>query len=127
MFSTRRRKIASYGQPDVRRKRTCSVAICAALVSCATFFSRAERPLEQTSNHPLTIPASRIHSAALDPQLLDPPVGIGPDEAGTIALFLNPALRSIRDRRGLATAQLIHAGIVPNVVLSYERDYVTGG
>ena len=128
MFSTRRRKIASYGQPDVRRKRTCPVAICAALVSCATSLSQAERPLGQTSSYDiLRIPASRIRSVAIDPTLLDPRVGIGPDEAGTIALFLNPALRSIRDRRGLASAQLIQAGILPNVVLSYERDYVTGG
>src|SRR3981081_506596 len=128
MFSTRRRKIASYGQPDVRRKRTCPVAICAALVSCATSLSQAERPLGQTSPYDiLRIPASRIRSVAIDPTLLDPRVGIGPDEAGTIALFLNPALRSIRDRRGLASAQLIQAGILPNVVLSYERDYVTGG
>src|SRR5207248_8808197 len=28
---------------------------------------------------------------------------------------------------GLASAQLIQAGILPNPVVSYERDYVTGG
>src|SRR5437867_10130024 len=28
--------------------------------------------------------------------------GIGPDDAATIALYSNPALRAIRDRRGLA-------------------------
>src|SRR5207249_6926162 len=42
-------------------------------------------------------------------------------------LYFNPALRSIRDRRGLAAAQLIQAGILPNPVVSYARDYVTGG
>jgi outer membrane protein TolC len=58
---------------------------------------------------------------------LDPRGGIGPDEAATIALYSNPALRAIRDRRGLAVAQLIQARILPNVVVSYARDYVTGG
>lgn len=53
--------------------------------------------------------------------------GIGPDEAATIALYSNPALRAIRDRRGLAAAQLVQARILPNVVVSYARDYVTGG
>src|SRR5207302_700465 len=53
--------------------------------------------------------------------------GIGPDDAATIALYSNPALRAIRDRRGLAAAQLIQAGILPNPIVSYARDYVTGG
>jgi len=53
--------------------------------------------------------------------------GIGPDEAAAIALYSNPALRAIRDRRGLAAAQLIQAGILPNPVVSYARDFVTGG
>src|SRR5205807_7814020 len=53
--------------------------------------------------------------------------GIGPDDAATIALYSNPALRAIRHRRGLAAAQLIQAGILPNPVVSYVRDFVTGG
>ena len=53
--------------------------------------------------------------------------GIGADEAATIAVYANPALRAIRNRRGLAAAQLIQAGILPNPVVSYARDFVTGG
>ena len=53
--------------------------------------------------------------------------GIGPDQAAVIAAYLNPALRSIRDRRQLAVAQLIQAGVLPNPQISYTRDYVTGG
>jgi cobalt-zinc-cadmium efflux system outer membrane protein len=89
--------------------------------------SQAERPMEQASDTPVRIPASEIHNVALKPAILDPRNGIGPDEAATIALYSNPALRAIRDRRGLAIAQLIQAGVLPNVVVSYERDYVTGG
>src|SRR5216110_1350608 len=75
----------------------------------------------------LRIPRTRIHSPEFGSQTIDLRGGIGPDEATTIALYSNPALRSIRDRRGLAAAQLIQAGILPNPVVSYARDYVTGG
>jgi len=75
----------------------------------------------------MRIPASRIHSREVLSQIVDLRRGIGPDEAAAIALYSNPALRAIRDRRGLAAAQLIQAGVLPNPVVSYERDYVTGG
>src|SRR5438445_2733607 len=87
----------------------------------------AERPIDPQPSDLLRIPANRIHGSVTEPMMVDVAHGTGPDEAATIALFSNPALRSIRDRRGLASAQLIQAGILPNPVVSYERDYVTGG
>src|SRR5205807_6870677 len=87
----------------------------------------AERPIEPQPSDLLRIPANRIHGSVTEPLTIDLAKRIGPDDAATIALYSNPALRSIRDRRGLATAQLIQAGILPNPVVSYERDYVTGG
>ena len=87
----------------------------------------AERPIDPQPSDLLRIPANRIHGSVTEPLIVDLAHGIGPDEAATIALFSNPALRSIRDRRGLASAQLIQAGILPNPVVSYSRDYVTGG
>src|SRR5438552_1382916 len=88
----------------------------------------AESPMGiNTVETTLRIPGSRFQNRSPEDLHVDLAKGIGPDEASTIALFSNPALRSIRDRRGLATAQLIQAGIFPNPVVSYERDYVTGG
>ena len=75
----------------------------------------------------LRIPALRFSNSSLEQLPIDLRTGIGPDDAAAIALYSNPALRSIRDRRGLASAQLIQAGILPNPVVSYSRDYVTGG
>ena len=75
----------------------------------------------------MRILAARFEHVSPGPLSLDPRTGIGPDEAATIALYSNPALRAIRDRRGLAVAQLIQARILPNIVVSYARDYVTGG
>src|ERR1700730_10727763 len=75
----------------------------------------------------LRIPASHFRNQTSEQLLVDLRRGIGPDDAAAIALYSNPALRAIRDRRGLAAAQLIQAGILPNPIVSYERDYVTGG
>src|SRR5207245_254398 len=73
------------------------------------------------------VPASRFQNRSPESLSVDLRRGIGPDDAATIALYSNPALRAIRDRRGLAAAQLIQAGILPNPVVSYARDFVSGG
>src|SRR5438034_8975217 len=89
---------------------------------------RAESPMEGGAIETmLRIPASRFQNRSREQLSIDLRRGIGPDDAATIALYSNPALRAIRDRRGLAAAQLIQAGILPNPVVSYARDYVTGG
>jgi outer membrane protein TolC len=90
---------------------------------------RAESPIHSgfATETAVRIPASRLPRTTLAPLSIDLGKGIGPDEAATIALYSNPALRAIRDRRGLAVAQLIQAGVLPNLQVSYARDYVTGG
>src|SRR5438034_2287517 len=89
---------------------------------------RAESPMEGGAIETmLRIPASRFQNRSREQLSIDLRRGIGPDDAATIALYSNPALRAIRDGRGLAAAQLIQAGILPNPIVSYARDYVTGG
>src|SRR6266550_5921256 len=90
---------------------------------------RAESPLQAVPSIEtiLRVPASRFQSQSPEQLSVDLRRGIGPDDAATIALYSNPALRAIRDRRGLVAAQLIQAGILPNPVVSYARDFVTGG
>jgi outer membrane protein TolC len=83
----------------------------------------------------LRTPAAKILQIAVaqlrHPLLAPVPVnlrrGIGPDQAAVLAVILNPKLRADRDRRGLAAAQLIQAGILPNPSIGYTRDFVTGG
>src|SRR5213595_2250938 len=89
----------------------------------------AESPMQMTSAFEtmLRVPASRFQNQSPQQLSVDFRRGIGPDDAAAIALYSNPALRAVRDRRGLAAAQLIQAGILPNPVVSYARDYVTGG
>src|SRR5205814_4259636 len=89
----------------------------------------AESPMQATAavETMLRIPASRFQNQSAEQLSVDLRRGIGPDDAASIALYSNPALRAIRDRRGLATAQVIQAGILPNPLVSYARDFVTGG
>jgi len=89
--------------------------------------SRIEAQTELPSPQLLRVPSSRMADTRLESLKFDLRRGIGPDEAGVIAAYLNPALRSTRDRRGLAVAQVIQAGVLPNPQVLYSRDYVTGG
>jgi outer membrane protein TolC len=86
-----------------------------------------EGDLKVPSESSLRVRASRLKQPALRPVEINLRNGIGPDEAAVLAVLLNPTLRADRDRRGLATAQLIQAGVLPNPQISYARDYVVGG
>src|SRR5438046_8188686 len=89
---------------------------------------RAESPMQGAAiETTLRVPALRFQNRSREQLSIDLRRGIGPDDAATIALYSNPALRAIRDRRGLAAAQLIQAGILLNPVVSYARAFFTGG
>ncbi len=75
----------------------------------------------------LRVAASQIEHPILRPMEIDLSDGVNPDEAAVLAVLLNPTLRADRNRRGLATAQLVQAGVLPNPQISYGRDYVVGG
>jgi outer membrane protein TolC len=89
--------------------------------------SAVEGDLKVPSESALRVRASRLKNPALRSVEINLRNGIGPDEAAVLAVLLNPTLRADRDRRGLATAQLIQAGVLPNPQISYGRDYVVGG
>src|SRR5882724_2816932 len=89
--------------------------------------SAVELGLSKPSDHDLAIRANQIHHPLLRPLQLKPSEGLSPDEAAIMAVLVNPALRSERDRRNIAQAELLQAGILPNPQLSYNYDWVTGG
>ncbi len=53
--------------------------------------------------------------------------GLSPAEAAILAVISNPTLRSVRDNRGIASAQLLQAGILPNFKFSYDFGKLVGG
>ena len=81
---------------------------------------------------PLAMGAVRVQANAFSHPLLKPVVfderdGLSADEAAVLAVLANPELRVARDRRGVASAQLLQAGILPNPTLSAGFDVPAGG
>ena len=77
----------------------------------------------------LRVQAQSIKHPLLKPIDIAPGAGEGltPDQAAIIAVVANPSLRAARDQRGLAAAQLLQAGILPNPQVSFNEDYAYGG
>jgi len=75
----------------------------------------------------LRILAQKIDHPLLPPLRLQPDRGLSPDSAAVIAVLLNPSLRVARDKRDLARAQVIKAGLLPNPELSLSLEIPTGG
>jgi outer membrane protein TolC len=113
-------------RPNISRQNWLSTVLGISIFIAGV---RAEAPVRAVSSIEtiFRVPASRFQNPSPEQLSVDPGRGIGPDDAAAIALYSNPALRAIRDRRGLAAAQLIQAGILPNPIVSYARDFVTGG
>ncbi len=86
-----------------------------------------EKSLRPTQGKELEIAVRDVRHPLLRPVRLDAGNGLSPDEAGILAVVLNPALRATRDQVDEAQAQLLKAGILPNPQLSGNLDFVTGG
>src|SRR5690349_21054222 len=52
---------------------------------------------------------------------------ISPDEAAILAVIVNPDLRAERDRKKLAEAQVLQAGLLPNPQLTGGIDWPFAG
>ena len=105
----------------------------ALLAGCSIYHSKpltsegVERELAIPSEKALQIAAIKIKHPILRPVRIDLRDGVSPDEAALLAVLLNPTLRADRDRKGLAAAQTVQAGVLPNPQISYGRDFVIGG
>jgi outer membrane protein TolC len=104
-----------------------AVSSCTGYHPLALSQSYVEQKLRIPAEKTLRVDAAQIHHPLLAPVSLNLRNGIGPDQAAVLAVLLNPTLRANRDRRGLAAAQLIQAGILPNPTIGYGRDIVAGG
>ena len=103
------------------------------LSSCATYH---KLPLNQKTVseglRPLSFEAVRIEARSIHHPILKPVEfnirdGLSSDEAAILAVIANPSLRAARDQRGIAAAQLLQAGILPNPQFSASLDVPTGG
>ncbi|TLY75875.1 MAG: TolC family protein [Gammaproteobacteria bacterium] len=106
-----------------------SGALAALLSGCALYHPM---PLDETTRAealaPLRLDRVKVAAAALEHPLVKPIVidgagGFSPDEIAVMAVIVSPQLRALRDQRGVARAQVIQAGILPNPQLSRTLDY----
>jgi outer membrane protein, heavy metal efflux system len=67
--------------------------------------------------------AGTLKHPILRPVAFDDRDGLSPDEAAILAVLANPSLRAIRDGRGVAQAQVLQAGILPNPSVSGEGEF----
>ncbi|MGA8181702.1 MAG: TolC family protein [Desulfobacterales bacterium] len=103
------------------------------MIGCATYHKLplnekivSER-LKPPNLESIRIEAKSIKHPILKPVEFNIRDGLSPDEAAILAVMANPALRAIRDQRGIAAAQLLQAGILPNPQFSSSLDVPTGG
>ncbi len=104
--------MALYRAAYVRSITKRPIAIACFFVIAWARVARSEGPFSDPLTDTLRVPVSRIRGPEIPSQIVDLRQGIGPDEAATIALYSNPALRAIRDRRGLVALGIQRADSV---------------
>ena len=107
-----------------RRFALCAGVLSIPLSGCSIYHPQpldhktVETILRQPDDQTLQVAMSQIRHPTLRPVKVDLTNGINADEAALVAILLNPVLRADRDRRGLARAQLVAAGVLPNPEIS---------
>jgi outer membrane protein TolC len=110
-----------------------ALLFCTLLSACASYRAEplttaaVEAQLRPPAMSEVRIQASSLHHPLLPPISFDPRDGLSPDEVAVLAVIANPALKTQRDRRGVAQAQLLQAGLLPDPILSYSLDAPAGG
>lgn len=104
-----------------------------ALSACAAYLPKPldQKVIDRTLAAPdltlLRVQAKELKHPLLQPAELDLENGLSPQAAAILAVLANPDILAARAKRGVAFAQLLQAGILPNPQLSYNLDLPTGG
>lgn len=100
--------------------------------SCSTYHAQpitadaVEKALTRPQLDSIKVYASQLKHPLVKSMTIDGNGGFTPDELAVMSVIVSPALRALRDQRGVAQAQVIQAGILPNPQLSYAIDYPHG-
>jgi outer membrane protein TolC len=81
-----------------------------------------ETALQPPKLEVVKIAAAKIKHPLLKPITIDGRDGFSPDEIAVMVVIVSPELRALRDQRGVANAQVLQAGILPNPQFGYTLD-----
>jgi outer membrane protein TolC len=117
-------KLINFNKTNYKQCST-AVVLLLGLSSCAQYTAQplTEETIQQQLQTPsikqLSIQAKNIKHPLLKSLEFDMRDGLSPDEAAILAVLRNPELRAIRDQHGIANAQLLQAGLLPDPQVSY--------
>jgi cobalt-zinc-cadmium efflux system outer membrane protein len=106
----------------------CGLTLLGALSGCTVYHpltldrAAVETALQPPRPEAVRMAASTFKHPLLAPLAIDGRDGFTPDEVALMAVIASPRLRAIRDLRGVAQAQVIQAGLLPNPQLGYTLD-----
>jgi outer membrane protein TolC len=104
----------------------------AILAGCSTYrehpinAASVDRALEAPPFESVKLAAVQLKHPLIQPLIIDGRGGFSPDEIAVMAVIISPELRALRDQRGVADAQAVQAGILPNPQLAYTYDQPHG-
>ena len=84
--------------------------------------AEVEKVLAPPVAEALKFQAGTFKHPILPPMKVDLADGLSPDEAAVVAVLVNPTLRAVRNKRAVADAQLLQAGLLPNPQLEWSMD-----
>ena len=105
-----------------------ALALLALTCGCTLYHSQpldsasVEAALQPPKLEALKIAAAKIEHPLLKPIMIDGRDGFSPDEIAVMVVIVSPQLRALRDQRGVANAQVLQAGILPNPQFGYTLD-----
>lgn len=104
----------------MRRSLLAIVSGCVALLSgCATYHSRPLPTGPDLARAPaLTVKSGNLGVPGLEPDSFDPAQGLTQINIITLAVVDNPRLQAVRLQAGIARAQLLAAGLLPDPQIS---------
>ena len=117
---------------QTRIARAVFSASVGALGGCSLYHSQplsdaaVGAALRSPSVEAVRIAAENFSHPLLKPLAIDGRDGFTPDEIALMTVVASPRLRAARDQRGVAQAQVVQAGLLPNPQLGYSFDQQHG-
>ncbi|WP_145961289.1 TolC family protein [Salinisphaera sp. LB1] len=118
------------GRPGARPIRLALAIVPVILVSaCATYHAKPLPDSPDLADAPpaLQVPAKQLTVPGLQPHAVNPAKGLDMTDVVLLAVLDNPNLKAKRAQAGVAQAQLLKAGLLPNPQLSANFIHPTGG